>query len=276
MLNIIPIAPSTQLQSIVQQYFLTEGRLPEGMVFKHLIIPSLAETMYFNLSDQPQSFFMWDGREVVVKDCMITGQFLQSFETSLRGDVKLLGVYLSSPAVAQLFGIDLRQHLNNAFALEEVIGPQARALVKDLRNATSMDEVIHQVESFLLKLSSESKATDVGVLQNSLSLIKASQGKITVKELAAANHISERTLQKTFMNQMGLTPKEYIKKFRFTEVINSMSASTFSWKYVVETLGYFDQSHFLNDFKSIVGKTPSEYYKDHPEINKYFTEFIRE
>ncbi|MEJ0056007.1 MAG: AraC family transcriptional regulator [Bacteroidota bacterium] len=276
MLDLKAFPPSAGLQPIVQRYVHTTAQLPEGLVFDYLLIPALSEVIYFNLNDQPQLFIMKDGVEVLMKDCVLGGQYSHSFQTRFRGNVNLLGIHMNTPALSQLFGINMRPNLDNAILLEKVIGKEASKLLQEMRQLDSIGLVIERLEVFLTKMLEQSTSSDFETVRHSLLMIKGAPGTITVKQLAASNNISERTLQKIFSNQVGLTPKEYIRIFRLNEVINTMNDDTFSWKYVVETLGYFDQSHFLNDFKSIVGKTPSEYYVNHPTINRFFTEFIKD
>lgn len=94
-----------------------------------------------------------------------------------------------------------------------------------------------------------------------LELIHESNGRISVKDIYEQLLISKSTLEKNFTHVMGITPKEYCKIEKLKNFIESY------FIFPEETLteityrcGYYDQSHLIKDFKSIVGITPRKYF----------------
>ncbi len=73
-------------------------------------------------------------------------------------------------------------------------------------------------------------------------------------------HLSKRTLQRLFNQYVGVSPKWVIKRYRLHEATELLdNGGVVDWPKLALELGYFDQAHFIKDFKSIVGKTPVEY-----------------
>ncbi len=69
--------------------------------------------------------------------------------------------------------------------------------------------------------------------------------------------INKRTLQRLFSQYVGVSPKWVIKRFRLLEAVGELSKNKKAdWTKLALELGYFDQAHFIKDFKSIIGKTP--------------------
>lgn len=271
MLQLKSFYPSPHLKPFVQRYILTKGIIPPGTTIKQLLIPGLTEILYFNLEEHPQCFTT-NETAVAVINGQFSGQLTHAFEGSFSGFVKLLGVHMHTPALYQLLGVPMGPLLNRGATLEEVLGSQHLSFGCELRELKSMRLVIKQLEAFLTRLLDSRKTAHSAVL-NSLYMIKHAVGKAPVKEMAAYNKISERGLQKTFLNQVGMTPKAYCRMYRFNEVVKAINSNQFSWRYVVDHLGYYDQAHFLNDFKSITGITPSNYLPLHPYINKFITDY---
>lgn len=84
----------------------------------------------------------------------------------------------------------------------------------------------------------------------------------TVDDLARRAGMSQRSLQRLFSEYVGATPKWVIRRYRLHELIEQFnSGAKLDWAQLALDLGYFDQAHLINDFKSIVGLTPVEYRK---------------
>lgn len=84
----------------------------------------------------------------------------------------------------------------------------------------------------------------------------------SVEQICEFTHLSKRTLQRMFSQYVGVHPKWVIKLYRLQHAAEMMDYRTHEdlLKLSVD-LGYYDQSHFNKDFKSIVGKTPEEYMR---------------
>jgi AraC-like DNA-binding protein len=84
----------------------------------------------------------------------------------------------------------------------------------------------------------------------------------TVADLKANTGIGIRKLQRLFSEYVGVSPKWVIRRNRLHEVVGILnSGAQPDWPQVALELGYFDQAHLINDFKSIVGFPPAEYQK---------------
>jgi len=83
-----------------------------------------------------------------------------------------------------------------------------------------------------------------------------------VEQLARAAGYSERTLQRLFREYVGVKPKWVLERIRLHEAAERMAAGDGDWAGMALDLGYFDQAHFIKDFKSIVGKSPAEYARN--------------
>ena len=84
----------------------------------------------------------------------------------------------------------------------------------------------------------------------------------TVDDLANRAGMGKRRLQRIFNEYIGASPKWVIQRYRLHELVEKVnSGSQLDWSQVALELGYFDQAHLINDFKSIVGYSPAEYQK---------------
>ena len=74
--------------------------------------------------------------------------------------------------------------------------------------------------------------------------------------------IGKRSIQRIFNEYVGVSPKWTIRRYRLHEVIEKVnSGGRPAWAELALELGYFDQAHFINDFRSIVGYSPTQYQR---------------
>ena len=84
----------------------------------------------------------------------------------------------------------------------------------------------------------------------------------TLDDLAAQWCIGKRGLQRMFNEYVGVGPKWVINRYRMHEALERMEQeSTLEWTRLALELGYFDQAHFIRDFKALVGCPPAEYWR---------------
>lgn len=83
---------------------------------------------------------------------------------------------------------------------------------------------------------------------------------LTVDDLSARTGVSVRSLQRLFSQYIGVSPKWVIRRYRLHELLEQMhSGKQLQWSQLALDLGYFDQAHLINDFKSMTGFAPTEY-----------------
>ena len=95
------------------------------------------------------------------------------------------------------------------------------------------------------------------------SRIYATQGLISVKELAAETGYSEVYIRRIFQQIHGISPKVFEQFVRFQNLLQAVQSDTAgrSFDEIAYDCGYYDQSHMIKDFKRFAGTTP-EQYKD--------------
>lgn len=81
---------------------------------------------------------------------------------------------------------------------------------------------------------------------------------LTVETLAKNIDISTSSLFRLFKNNLGQSPKSYLKTIRFRNTLNEVLTNQKTLTSVAHINQYFDQSHFINDFKSFSGYSPNQ------------------
>ncbi|RZK17934.1 MAG: AraC family transcriptional regulator, partial [Flavobacterium sp.] len=81
---------------------------------------------------------------------------------------------------------------------------------------------------------------------------------MSIETLAKELEISTPTLFRLFKNNVGLNPKSYLKTFRFGNTLNDIINKRCSLTSTAHSHLYYDQAHFIKDFKSFSGHSPGQ------------------
>jgi AraC-like DNA-binding protein len=92
-------------------------------------------------------------------------------------------------------------------------------------------------------------------------ILHVDSGEIrSVQELSRRSGMSQRSLQRLFQEYVGASPKWVIRRYRLHELVERLKAGdVVDGAQAALDLGYFDQAHLINDFRSIVGYSPARY-----------------
>ena len=107
-------------------------------------------------------------------------------------------------------------------------------------------------------------------LNYSISKIVAAPSKMSVKEIAQKVGYSQKHFIKLFKDQIGVSPKSFLKIIRFQKAVADIEQQkNVDWSSIAFDCGFYDQSHFIADFKKFSGYTPIEYLKLKGDILNY-------
>ncbi len=150
----------------------------------------------------------------------------------------------------------LSQFKNGVFDIEDIFGSQASILLEQLLNSPDRKEQFALVENFLRDRIRPMRRK----LTCEYEKIIWEDSSVSVEKLARMSNRSCSHFRKLFAEEVGLSPKEYIKIVRAKKAIQSLRNRKYdSLTELSYDLGYFDQSHFIHDFKSVAGVAPGKF-----------------
>jgi AraC-like DNA-binding protein len=148
---------------------------------------------------------------------------------------------------------------NRSISLEEVWGLSARALRDRLREVSTPIEKFHILEQFLLQRFA-GRLSCSPLVDFALSRFQHAPGVATVQEVAKSTGWSERRFSQVFREQVGFSPKAWTRIQRFQLVVQQLHAGVdVPWAEMALDCGYYDQSHFANDFRAFSGIDATTY-----------------
>lgn len=201
----------------------------------------------------PAVFAGFEGEQL--PQLFVFGQARKYGQLRGSGGFQTIGVVLQPTALRSVFGLNSNEltdqntcisHLSKTFLSEQLL------------NSSSVQEQVAHLFTFLQAQTHQhedhNKKLDYAVAA-------LQQGKNLSTVLHQLN-LSARSLERLFLTHIGITPIFYARICRFQTSLSLLREGRFrSLTDIAHSLGYFDQSHFIRDFKLFSGASPGIYLR---------------
>jgi AraC-like DNA-binding protein len=181
------------------------------------------------------------------------------FARWLEGKSGAFGIKFRPGGFYPLLGSPVAALTDRVLPLDAVFGDEGRAFEAAVLALDGDEARIEEAETFLRERLPAPDAA-ISEVNRIVNCIVEDRALTKVEDLAARLGLSKRALQRWFHDYVGVSPKWVIKRYRLYEAAElAASEHRVNWARLAQDLGYFDQAHFIKDFKAMVGKTPADY-----------------
>jgi AraC-like DNA-binding protein len=179
--------------------------------------------------------------------------------TSTATDTGTIGMELTPKGLYHLFHLSMHEITNRMVSFEELFGPQGARLQQLVGDAEDPKEKIVLLQAALTHVLQKHEKEYV-LLDHTLDLLTQTHGMMRVQELADHLGYTKRYVDLLFKEHVGVSPKSLASILRFQEVYQGwmqQKSPTFFRNHWPDY--YYDQSHFIKEFKRFTGFTPQQY-----------------
>ena len=192
---------------------------------------------------------------------VVSGVQTRKFSRVIRGCSQVFGAKFRSGTFRPFLGDAVSTLADSVIPARKVFGKEVEALRTVLISSARESEKLEAAAAFFL--ARLPKPDKTATLADHLVTRILNEPEIkTVDDLVAHAGMGKRSLQRIFNEYVGVSPKWVIRRYRLHEVMERLnSGAQPDWAQLALELGYFDQAHLINDFKSILGYSPTQYQK---------------
>jgi len=190
----------------------------------------------------------------------IIGAVTKRYSVELAGKGHIFGIKFRPGGFHALTQLQVSSFTDSSLEINDVFTSDGQQLIEQICRAQTIEQMQSIAEAFLLPKMPKS-FEDIALLSKIINEIHSNPQIMKVSDLSEQFALSERSLQRLFKWQVGVSPKWAIRKCRIQEVLSQLEDGDHDWQQLVTQLGYFDQSHFIKDFKSLINLTPTQYIK---------------
>lgn len=260
--------PKRELTEFVKSYWTLEGE-KESTPQRNTIVPDGTMKLIFHYGDT-YKHHPNNGESIILPKCFLIGQLTKPYVVEPIGITGSFVVRFHPNGFLPFSTIPIKEMENTAIPLDKLFGKDGKEVGENILNANSTFERIKIIETFLLN-----RLTDKQVIDNIVALtietILNANGQFSVNEHSLQNNINRRQLTRKFSSTIGLSPKQLSKTIRLQASLKSLLTKEIkSLTDLAYENEYFDQAHFIKDFKEFTGLTPKEFYGDDLKMSLIF------
>ncbi len=252
------IIPGESLKPYVKCYYIFESET--NVELDDTVFPGGHMEIIFNLGEG-----IWKSavNEVfcTTPPVELWGKITQPLAIKSVGKNKMFGIRFYAHSAAYFLNEEIREFNDQVADLRDLLGEPVRTLHSKLREVPDLNRKIELIEDFLLTrlVLKERKVNNISMIGQIIKEMQRNSDLNNIKAIARRYNISSRYLCKLFLQYTGVTPKLYDKIHRFQLSLRLITENQSSLTSIAYDCGYFDQSHFIRDFKHFAGIIPSAY-----------------
>ena len=194
------------------------------------------------------------------------------FKFDRTNNVNFISVRFKSGAFRHFTTIPYSELNDKYLSITDIWGNKGAELLNKLNDIGDLKQKIELIEDFLILRLTESKVIKNEKWDGIISVLYKEFKTVNLIELSKNSHLSYRQFERNFKEQFGITAKRFQIITRLQDTVKK-SILNDETSYLNNALdnGYFDQSHFINEFQNLVGLKPMDYLlKETSEEHFYF------
>jgi AraC-like DNA-binding protein len=233
------VAPPADLSGFVEHFWWVRWDVPETRVSEVLSYPSV--------------HVVFEGLEAHV-----VGVVRAKFVRKLEGRGQVFAVKFRPGMFRAFCGTPVVRLTDRELPLGHAFGVDPAVLAKQLLESSSESD---RAELLGRTLRAAAPVEDRKALlaRDLVQRVGDDRELRSVAALSAISDLSERQLQRLFRDYVGVSPKWVVRRFRLQEAAELLATGKRNIAALAAELGYYDQPHFVRDFKAVVGRTPSDF-----------------
>lgn len=242
--------PSHALRPFVQRILVVESAQARGDV--HLPGTGFVAAFHFRGACR-----LNDGE--IAPRLGITGLWDTARTHVHHADSGAIIVQLTATGGSALLRQPLEEFANATADLDDVLGSSTslNQLHEEMAEAASHEHRLQMVEEFLLAHVRPTRPDPE--VAAAVALIERSQAQVRVHEIARRVGLSQSALERRFRRFVGATPRKFASIVRLQNVIR-LHESGADFTAIAHGAGYYDQAHFIHDFKRFTGHAPTAFF----------------
>lgn len=249
------IQPSPALRPFVSHYWVCTA---DEDVSQEVMYPTGHVELCIDVS-QGQTIRHRRGRGVTAPGIEILGHMTVPTTATVTKGTTLLIAKLKPFAGPLFFSTGMTDFTNESVDLKDVLRNEAEIFYDQILHAPTLSRKISILETFLVQrlMHTQKDFRLLNLVEKVCGYICTRDARFSIGEIASGLGFSERYVQKVFRSWVGLTPKSFHAVHRFNRSLDLIQTSNHSLTEIAYACGYYDQAHFIKEFRNFTGMAPS-------------------
>ncbi len=261
--------PSENLKPFIKQYWALENILQNEKICIQRIVPCGLPELFFYTTPVPK---VDDSNKIFPEKLFISGQQKGHYDILIKKEISLFSVIFQPEGLKQFFNLPVNQLCNLNVSLHDIDKKLYQDIECRLSEAVSFENKVKIIELYFSALLEKNYHDyEFKRVQHVMNCIRKSHGNTKIDLLASEACLSRKQFERIFSESIGESPKQYLNTVRFQYAIHKKSQNkNLTITELAYECGYFDQAHFINEFKTMSGLTPKQFFAEGDSSSDFF------
>jgi AraC-like DNA-binding protein len=208
---------------------------------------------------------------------LVSGQLTRAIHVAPAGVTCVAGARFRPGGLHALLGVPQHELTDRVIPHADVDCTLGRALYDDACGRPRGADVVDALDRTLCRVAARLTRSRIDAIDRATALAARHEGLVRVRDLAAGAGLGRRQLERAFRDRVGVSPKFFLRVMRFQAVLGALGtqAADRRWAELALAHGFYDQSHFVNDFRAFTGAPPAAWQVDPQSLTAFFSAFGR-
>lgn len=249
--------PQGVLREYIKFFWSLEAEVDAHEPFVHRALPDNCVELIFYCKGK-LSITSLSGPEGYTFTSGLFGQAQKFRQFKTNADFSLFGVYLYPYSLKHIFNLPADEVSNEKVDSKTLWGVEGEVLEEQVMLAPNTEKRVEIVSEFFLRKIRSLQKYERAFLQR-IREVADSNIIHPISSFADDCNLSRRQFERRFRELSGFSPKDFFNVVRFKTAISEMEKDVLPLAQIAINAGYYDQSHFTNEFKKFSGYTPKEF-----------------
>ena len=264
-MNYQTFQPHPDLASLVSCFWTLEVPA-ENDAQRQRIIPDGCIEMAFILGDDIKRYTHASDKQtskdefILQPRAMVLGQTIKPFYIEPTGYVNTFAIRFYPFGFANFITVPIKNLANKETPIGLLFGENtAKELEQEIIQASGTNERIEIMETFLFDQLND-KTTIDNIVKMTIDALLKTKGSVSINTILKKDISKRRQLERNFIKQIGISPKQLGKVIRLQAALKILlNKKTKNLTNIAYESEYYDQAHFIKDFKEFTGTNPKEF-----------------
>ena len=249
------------LQPYVDSFWYAEAEGPQSEIssWQYCLATGLIE-MIIHVTPTFTHKGILAGRSVEFPETFIGGIHVEPVLFKMRGGTGMFGISCKPETFVTLFNLPIGELVDSYAELRPFFGKSIGDLAEQIKVASTNECRAQIATAFFRQRAALHARRDRFYYSEAMQYIRMASGQHSVDDLCGKVFVGKRQLQRSFQDNIGISPKTYGRIVRFKGAYDYVQRNPHTtWTEISYHFGYADQSHFIRDFKEFTGENPRSF-----------------
>ena len=257
--------PPEDLVPIVKSFWQIENPYSSERI-QDKIVPDGYPELIFHFGDPYKTNISgtWELQDKI----LLAGQLKNYFFLENTGAIGMFAIKFQPWVPSTLFELEMKNLQDKVLSMQNSDHGLIKHVSNALKSSSDFNSNCREVSEWLINTTDHNdyEGDMIQVVKN----IIETNGKTSISNLVKSYNISERALERYFSKNIGLSPKFYSRVIRLACVFKLVQENSNNWAQLSYLGGFYDQAHFIKDFKKFTGEEPTKYGFSEKNMANFF------